>query len=253
VIALWRNGRSYRTAFSDFPLHGSEVLLVYGPRREFRRLQNEQDWLVLRVGGTQSLRMGKRLPAILILAISLIIASLGIWPIELVMFAGALAMVLTGCLMMDEAYRSVDWRSVILVGGMLPVGIALTNTGAAHLLGNGIISVLGRYGPMAVAAGLYLASSGLNQFIPGGSAVPAVLTPIAIAAAVSIGVDPHPFALVVAVATGTSMLTPFSHPVNVLVMGPGGYRFTDYVRSGLPLVVITLLVILFTLPIFWRI
>jgi di/tricarboxylate transporter len=252
VIAMWVKGRAYRTAFSDFPLHGSEVLLVYGPKNEFERLQNEPDWLVLRVGGTQSLHMEKRLPALFILAVSLIVASLGVLPIHLVMFTGALAMVLTGCLMMEEAYRSIDWRSVILVGGMLPVGIALTNTGAAHLIGNAITSLLGSYGPLAVVAGLFLATSGLNQFIPGGSTVPAVLTPIAIAAAINLGADPHPFALVVAIASGTSMLTPFAHPVNVLVMGPGGYRFTDYLRSGLPLVVITLLVVLITLPIFWR-
>ncbi len=252
VIAMWQKGRSYRTAFSDFPLHGSEVLLVYGPKNEFERLQNEPDWLVLRMGGTQSLNVEKRLPALFILAVTLIVASLGILPIHLVMFIGALVMVVTGCLMMEDAYRSIDWRSVILVGGMLPVGIALTNTGAAHLIGNGITSLLGSYGPLAIAAGLFLATSGLNQFIPGGSTVPAVLTPIAIAAAVSLGADPHPFVLVVAIASGTSMLTPFAHPVNVLVMGPGGYRFTDYVRSGLPLVVITLLMVLITLPIFWR-
>jgi di/tricarboxylate transporter len=252
VIAMWQKGRSYRTAFSNFPLLGSEVLLVYGPKREFERLQNESDWLVLRVGGTQSLHMNKRIPALIILAASLIIASLGVLPIHLVMFIGALVMVLTGCLMMEEAYRAIDWRSVILVGGMLPVGIALTNTGAAHLIGNVITSLLGRYGPLAIAAGLFLATSSLNQFIPGGSTVPAVLTPIAIAAAISLGADPHPFALVVAIASGTSMLTPFAHPVNVLVMGPGGYRFKDYIRSGLPLVAITFLVVLITLPIFWR-
>ncbi|HEX9027865.1 MAG TPA: SLC13 family permease, partial [Anaerolineales bacterium] len=251
VIAMWRNGRSFRTAFSDFALQGGDVLLVYGPKAAFNRLQNEPDWLVLRVGEGQSSRMEKRLPALVILAVSLIIAALGIWPIELVMFIGALAMVLTGCLMMDEAYQSIDWRSVFLVGGMLPVGIALTNTGAAHLIGEGIINLLGRFGPMAVVAGLFLVSSGFNQFIPGGSAVPAVLTPIAIAAAASMRIDPHPFVLVVAVATGTSMLTPFSHPVNVLVMGPGGYHFKDYLKSGFPLVVITFLVIMISLPILW--
>jgi di/tricarboxylate transporter len=253
VIAMWRNGRSYRTAFSDFPIHGSEVLLVFGPKNEFKRLESEADWLVLRVGESQSLRTKKMIPTLLIMLASIVIAALGFFPVYLVMFIGALALVLTGCLMMDEAYQSIDWRSVILVGGMLPVGIALTNTGAAGLLGHEITSLLGKYGPLAVAAGFFLASSSLNQFIPGGSAVPAVLTPIAIAAAASLGADVHSFTLVVAVATGTSMLTPFAHPVNVLVMGPGGYRFIDYVRSGLPLVAITFLVVLVTLPIFWKI
>ncbi len=252
VIAIWRNGRSYRTAFSNFPLHGSEVLLVYGPKNEFKRLQNEADWLVLRVGENRSLRTEKMLPALSILAVSLVIAALGVLPVYLVMFISALALVVTGCLMMDEAYQSIDWRSVILVGGMLPLGIALTNTGTARLLGSGITDLLGGVGPLAVAAGLFVATSALNQFIPGGSAVPAVLTPIALASAINLGIDPHPFVLVVAIASGTSMLTPFAHPVNVLVMGPGGYRFIDYVRTGLPLVAITMLMVLITLPIFWK-
>ncbi len=252
VIALWRNGRSYRTAFSDFALHGSEVLLVYGPKSEYKRLQNEADWLVLRVSENRSLRTEKMLLTLAILGVSLVTAALGLLPVYLVMFTGALALVLTGCLMMDEAYQSIDWRSVILVGGMLPLGIALTNTGTAGLLGSGITALFGGISPLALAAGLFIATSMLNQFIPGGSAVPAVLTPIALASAISLGLDPHPFVLVVAIASGTSMLTPFAHPVNVLVMGPGGYRFIDYVRTGLPLVVITLLVVLITLPIFWN-
>jgi di/tricarboxylate transporter len=249
---MWRNGRSYRTAFSDFPLQGGEILLAYGPESEFNRLQNEPDWLVLRVGENRSQRTEKLLPALTILAVTILIAAIGIFPLALVMLTGALTMVVTGCLAMDDAYRSIEWRSVILVGGMLPVGIALTNTGAARLLGDEITSLLGGYGPIVVAAGLFVVTSLLNQFIPGGSAVPAVITPIAIAAAASLGADPHPFALVVAVASGTSMLTPFAHPVNVLVMGPGGYRFIDYLRCGLPLVLLTLLVVIVTLPIFWK-
>jgi di/tricarboxylate transporter len=191
--------------------------------------------------------------ALVILAGSLILAGTGLWPIHLVLFAGALAIILTGCLTMDEAYRSIDWRSVFLVGGMLPVGIALTNSGAAGLLGSVVIRSLGTFGPLAVAGGIFLAASLLTQLIPGGSAVPAVLVPIAIVAAQSLGADPRSFALVVAVATGTTFLTPFAHPVNVLVIGPGGYRFQDYLRAGLPLVIITFAVVMLVLPFFWHI
>jgi di/tricarboxylate transporter len=166
---------------------------------------------------------------------------------------GALAMVLSGCLTIDEAYQSIEWRSVFLVGGMLPVGVALAKTGAAQLLGNAIIAGTGHLGPITTIAGLFLVTMALNQFIPGGSAVPAVLAPIAIAAAQGLGSDPRAFALVIAVATGTSLLTPFAHPVNVFVMGPGGYTARDYLRLGWPLVVITFVVVLVTVPIFWHV
>ncbi len=253
VIAMWRNGRTYRTLFGDFPLHGNEVLLVYGPRSHFSLLENDPNWVVLRVGSAGGLRTQKMSFALGILAAALLVAIFSNLPIHFVMFIGALAMVLAGCLTMDEAYRSIDWRSVFLVGGMLPVGFALANTGAARLLGNLITQSLGGYGPLAVAAGLFLVTSFLNQLIPGGSAVPAVLTPIAVAAAQSLNADPRAFALVVAIATGTSLLTPFAHPVNVLVMGPGGYQFTDYLKAGFPLVLITFIVVIVTLPVFWRI
>ena len=108
-------------------------------------------------------------------------------------------------------------------------------------------------GPMAVVAGLFIVTTLLNQFIPGGSAVPAVLTPIAIEAAHNVGSDPRAFALVVAIATGTSLLTPFAHPVNVLVMGPGGYHFRDFLRLGLPVVMIVFIVVMITLPLFWHV
>jgi di/tricarboxylate transporter len=160
---------------------------------------------------------------------------------------------LTGCLSMDEAYQAIDWRSVFLVAGMLPIGIALTNTGAAKLLGDAITQLTSGLGPMAIVAGLFLVTTLLNQFIPGGSAVPAVLVPIVIEAARNVGSDPRAFALVVAIATGTSLLTPFAHPVNVLVMGPGGYHFRDFLRAGLPVVVIVFVIIMITLPIFWHV
>ncbi len=253
VVALWRRGRSYRTGFSDFELEGGDALLVHGQPDRFKILQAESEWIVLRLEGLDPLRSNKMPLALLILVASLIISAIGIWPVSLTLMIGALAMVLTNCLSMDEAYQSIDWRSVFLVGGMLPIGIALKNTGGAALLGTTIVQLTNGLGPLGTVAGLFLVTTVLNQFIPGGSAVPAVLAPIAIAAAEHLGTDPRAFALVVAIATGTSLLTPFAHPVNVLVMGPGGYRFRDYLRVGLPLVIIVFLVVMIALPLFWHI
>ncbi len=253
VVALWRGDRAYRTAFSEFELQGGEALLVHGPSERFKLLQDDADWIVLRLNGGDPARARKMPLALLILAVSISAVVVSAWPASFVLFIGALAMILTGCLSMDEAYQAIDWRSVFLVAGMLPVGIALANTGAAKLLGDTISQLTVGLGPMAVVAGLFIITTILNQFIPGGSAVPAVLTPIAIEAARNVGSDPRAFALVVAVATGTSMLTPFAHPVNVLVMGPGGYHFRDFLRLGLPVVIIIFVVVMIALPLFWHV
>ena len=253
VVALWRGDRAYRTAFSEFELQGGEALLVHGPSERFKLLQDDADWIVLRLNGGDPARVRKMPLALLILAVSISAVVVSAWPASFVLFIGALAMILTGCLSMDEAYQAIDWRSVFLVAGMLPVGIALANTGAAKLLGNTITQLTVGLGPMAVVAGLFIITTILNQFIPGGSAVPAVLTPIAIEAARNVGSDPRAFALVVAIATGTSMLTPFAHPVNVLVMGPGGYHFRDFLRLGLPVIIIIFVVVMIALPLFWHV
>jgi len=253
VVALWRGDRAYRTAFSEFELQGGEALLVHGPSERFKLLQDDADWIVLRLNGGDPAQVRKMPLALLILAVSITAVAVSAWPASFVLFIGALAMILTGCLSMDEAYQAIDWRSVFLVAGMLPVGIALANTGAAKLLGNTITQLTVGLGPMAVVAGLFIITTILNQFIPGGSAVPAVLTPIAIEAARNVGSDPRAFALVVAIATGTSMLTPFAHPVNVLVMGPGGYHFRDFLRLGLPVVIIIFVVVMIALPLFWHV
>ncbi|HSD82329.1 MAG TPA: SLC13 family permease, partial [Anaerolineae bacterium] len=253
VVALWRGERAYRTAFSEFELQGGEALLVHGPSERFKVLQDDADWIVLRLNGGNPARARKMPLALLILAVSISAVVVSAWPASFVLFIGALAMIMTGSLSMDEAYQAIDWRSVFLVAGMLPVGIALANTGAAKLLGDTITQVTANLGPMAVAAGLFIVTTILNQFIPGGSAVPAVLTPIAIEAARNVGSDPRAFVLVVAIATGTSLLTPFAHPVNVLVMGPGGYHFRDFLRLGLPVVIIVFIVVMITLPLFWHV
>lgn len=253
VAAMWHSGQLRRTDLGDLVLKGSETLLVYGPREKLDLIRTDPDWILLTTDSEGAARPGKMKLAVIILALSLVAAVLTPLPTAVVLFVGALAMVLTGCLTMEEAYQAIEWRSVFLVGSMLPVELALSSTGAARQIGDLITSSLGAAGPMAVVAGLFMVSMILNQFIPAGAAVPAVLVPVGIAAAQGLGADPRAFALVIAIATGTSVLTPFAHPVNVLVMGPGGYSFADYFWSGLPIVVTTFIATMVTLPMFWHI
>jgi di/tricarboxylate transporter len=159
-------------------------------------------------------------------------------------------MVVCRVLSMDQAYQTIDWKSIFLVAGMLSLGVAMTKTGAAALLTDGLVATLGPLGPRVLMAGLVVATVLLAQAIP-TSAVAAVVAPIAIEAGQRIGADPRAFAMAVALASSMAFLTPLGHPVNVLVMGPGGYRFRDYLKVGLPLTVLLVVSIVLFLPLVW--
>jgi di/tricarboxylate transporter len=132
---------------------------------------------------------------------------------------------------------------------MLPMGIAITKTGAAALLAQGLVAFLGPLGPLALLAGLFIFAMLLTQAM-NGAAVAVVVAPIAIEAGRQLGVDPRALAMGVALATSTAFLTPLGHPVNILVMSPGGYSFRDYLKVGLPLTLLVFIVVMLVLPIF---
>ncbi|NJN97843.1 MAG: TRAP transporter large permease subunit [Anaerolineales bacterium] len=153
-------------------------------------------------------------------------------------------------LTMDQAYQAVEWKSIFLIAGMLPLGIAITKTGAANLLAQWLITLLGPAGPLALLAGLFILTTLLTQAM-NGAAVAAIMAPIAIQTAQNLGLDPRSLAMGVALATSMAFITPLGHAVNILVMGPGGYNFRDYVRVGLPLTLLLAVVIIFLFPLFW--
>ena len=185
------------------------------------------------------------------LAVILMIITLGLaivfpaWIAE-IMLSGAVVMVLIGMLNMDQAYRAIEWRSIFMVAGMLPVGVALDKTGAAALLAQWIVSQLGSAGHLAVLAGLVLLTVLFTQVINGAAAV-TVIAPIAISAALSIGMDPRSVAMAIAIASSMAFMSPLGHSVNIMVMGAGGYTFRDYARVGIPLTILLFIVLLILL------
>lgn len=251
VLAIWRAGRPIRTALGDQPLQFGDALLLQGPRRQLPLLSSEPDLLLL--DGTRGAplpRYPRRWMVLAILAVTLVGAACSAELVSEIMLAGALAMVVARILTLDEAYQAIEWKSVFLVAGMLPLGVAMAKTGAAGMLVQGLIGFLGPAGPLAMLAGLVLLAALLTQGV-NGAAVATVMAPMAIIAARQVGADPRALAMGVALATSLAFLTPLGHPVNVLVMGPGGYRFRDYFRVGLPLLALLLAVILLLLPVFW--
>jgi di/tricarboxylate transporter len=139
---------------------------------------------------------------------------------------------------------------VFLIAGMLPLGTALDKTGAAQLLAHALVNAVGGLGPLPLLAGLFGLTMLLTQ-VMSAAATAVLIAPIAINAAAQMGANPRALMMGVALATSTAFLTPVSHPANLLVMGPGGYRFADYGRVGLPLTLVVLLVVLIALPILW--
>ncbi len=251
VLAIWRAGRSLRTGLTDLPLQLGDGLLLQGERGRLPVLRAESDLIVLDRGVDEPppSRRRSRL-ALTIMIATLALAATNRFGVGEIMLGGALVMILTRVLSMDDAYQAVEWRSVFLVAGMLPLGTAMIKTGAADLITHGLLSVLGGAGPLAILAGLVALAILLTQAM-NGAAVAAIVAPIAIQTAQRIGADPHAFAMGVALATSVAFLTPLGSPVNVLVMGPGGYTFRDYFRAGLPLTLLLFALIVGLLPLIW--
>jgi di/tricarboxylate transporter len=247
VLAIWRQGRSFRTRLSDLPLQFGDGLLLQGTKQSLDLLRTEPG-LILLAEPAQPTRITKRSwISALIMTITLGLAAVFPDLIAEIMLSGAVSMVLIGVFTMDDAYRSVEWRSLFLVGGMLPVGVALTKTGGAALLANAILSgVIGK-GSFVLLAVLVLVTVLLTQIMNGAAAV-TILAPIGISAAQKLGIEPRSIALGIALASSMAFMSPLGHSVNVLVMGAGGYTFRDYARVGIPLTILLVTILLVWLP-----
>ncbi|MFQ5593556.1 MAG: SLC13 family permease [Anaerolineae bacterium] len=250
VLAIWRAGRAYRSNLRDMDLRFGDALLLHGRRDRLRLLGSEPDFLVLTEEAQEMPLLSKAPLAAIVMGAVLLPVILGWLPISIAAVVGATLMVLTGCLTMEEAYRFIEWRAVFLIAGMLPLGIAMEQTGAARLLAEGMVAAVGGLGPRAVMAGLYILATLATQVMP-NPAVAVLLAPIALDTAGNLGVSPYSLMMVVALAASASFLSPVAHPANVLIMGPGGYRFSDYIKVGAPLTLVALAVTLLAVPLIW--
>ena len=248
VLAIWRHGEVITQRLRDIRLKYGDALLLQGPRHRMPALQERDDFLVLEPVALELRRLSKAPIAVGIMVLVLALVLFAGFHIAMAMLIAAVLMVLTGCLTMDEAYQNVDWRTVFLVAGMLPLGMAMETSGAARFLADLLLLAVGDLGPRAVLAGIYILVALITQPMSNAAAV-VLITPIAIDTALSMGADPQPFVLATVLGAATSFLTPVGHKVNVLVFGPGGYRFFDYTRVGAPLTLILLVVTMIFLPI----
>ncbi|HZQ05935.1 MAG TPA: SLC13 family permease [Anaerolineae bacterium] len=250
VIAIWRAGRPRRVGVGDMALQSGDALLVLGPRRRAQLLQSEPDFIVLTTIGEENVRRSKAKWVVAIMAIVLGLSAIGVLPVAEAMLAGGLAAVLVGALTMDEAYQAIEWRVIFLIAGMLPAGVAMTKTGAALWIADGIVNLIGSMGPLVVLLALMLITMLLTQVMTGQATI-TILAPIALTTAQVIGGNAFTFVLGTALASSMAFLTPLGHPVNVFVMGPGGYKFNDFARVGLLLVILLLILFGILLPLIY--
>ncbi len=250
LSAILRSGKTYRAELETMKLEFGDALLLVGPRQKLVLLNDDPDLLVL-TPVSATVTDTKRGPVAASIMLAVVISVLLGWlPISIAAVVGASVMVLSHCLSMEQAYRAIDWRAVFLIAGMLPLGIAMQETGTAEFLARGVMDTLGGLGPWPVIMGLYGVTALATMIVPTAALV-VLMSPIVLSACAEMGIMPQTAMMAVAMAASASFTSPISHPANILVMGPGGYRFVDYIKIGVPLTIVVFIAVMLLLPIMW--
>ena len=254
VLGIRRRGDYLLHDLGEEQIRDSDVLLVQGSWQNITRLTKEStNWVVLGQPQSEasSVTLDYKAPLVAVIMVAMVAAMvfdfIPIAPVTAVI-AAALLMVLTGCFRnASAAYKTINWESIMLIGGMMPMSIALDKTGTSGLISEALVGTFGQYGPMALMAGIYMATSLMTMFIS-NTATAVLLAPIAMRSAQQLDVAPEPFLFAVSIAASMCFASPFSTPPNALVMPAGHYTFMDYIKVGLPLQIIMGIVMVLMLP-----
>ena len=261
ILAVHRNGERIDSKIGDIVLHpGDTLLLLTSDAFERSWVHSRDFYLVSALPDAKPAISRQRPIALTILALMILAATLGPYlprigdtSIDMFVcaFGAALLMLVTRCINPDDARKSVELNIILLIACALGIGAALEKTGAAAFIADGIIAVFSQFGNVGVLAGLYLVTILFSALIT-NNATAVIMFPIAYAIAVQLSVDPRPFAILIAIAASASFATPIAYQTNMIVYGPGGYRFSDFLRTGIPLNIILWLVAIVVIPFFWE-
>lgn len=250
VLAIHRRGQVLRDKLRDVVLSVGDILLMVTSRDEMRALRDNANVVVINEREEGS-AIRRRAPLALAIMVAVIVASaLGLMPIVISALIGGVAMVLTRCLSPEDAYSAIDWRVIVLIAGVLPLGIALQNSGAAAFLADNTLGRVGEFGPFVVLAVLYLLALVLSEMMSNAAAA-VLLVPIAWSTATGLGYSPTPFLIAVTFAASTSFSTPVGYQTNTMVYNLGNYRFTDFMKVGIPLNLLFWLIGMTLIPLLW--
>ncbi len=251
VLALRHRQETLLEQIAEVPLQAGDTLLIRAPRERLAEIAQNPDFLLISQRAFSPARTGQALLASAIMAGVIVVASLGWQPTAVAALAGALLMVLTRCLTPEEAVQAVDWRLMVMLGGMLALGTAMETTGAARWLTTQIMHTLGGLGPYVVLAAFYLLTSLLTEMMS-NNATAVLMAALAIEVASTLGVDARPFLFAVAYAASSSFMTPVGYQTNTMVFGVGQYEFRDFLRVGAPLNLLFWLLASLLIPYFWK-
>lgn len=250
VLALRHRGKLMIEKIADTKLDAGDALLIEVKNERFSGLRQNPSFVIISEIEQPTYRRSKLYLALFIVAGVILSATLGIAPIVVSAVVGAILMILSGCLNMEESYQAIEWRIIFLLAGVLSLEAAMSNSGAGMLISSKIISIVGVWGPIALLSAFYLMTFILTEMMS-NNATAALLTPIAIATATTIGVSPRPFLVAVMFAASASFMTPVGYQTNTLIYGPGQYRFSDFLRVGTPLNILFWIAATIFIPYFW--
>ncbi len=250
VLAIRHHGQLAQSKLDSMPLHAGDTLLLSVPRERLESVARNPAFVLVTRKMMARYRARKAFLAVAIVAGVVALSALKIAPIVVAAMAGAALMVVTGCLKAEEVYPAVDWKTVLMLAGLIPLGTAIEATGLAGMLSRFIIAAFGWLGPFVFLSVLYLCTSLLTE-VMSNSATAVLLTPIAINSALAMGVDSRPFLVAVMFAASSSFMTPVGYQTNTLIYGPGAYRFKDFLKVGTPLNLIFWILATIFIPQYW--
>lgn len=251
VVGLWRKDGWLNQEMSKVKLRANDVLVLEGGQDGLARVSNDNAFLMMMPFHAEPKMHRKAWLSGLIMLATILLAAFNLLTIEMAALAGATAVVLTRCLSVNQAYRSIDARIYVFIAGALPLGTAMQKTGTANLIAGWLQHAMGGWSDRLILLALFGVVAVITQFMS-DSATTALFAPVAVALAQALGKPPEPFVVTVAMASVVAFLTPIGHHGNLLIYGPGRYRFSDFAKVGAPLTVICALIVALLAPLIWR-
>ncbi|MDF1814082.1 MAG: SLC13 family permease [Verrucomicrobiales bacterium] len=250
IESIWRQGKLYRSHLRNMSLEFGDALLISGPIEKIDKLAGNEDFLLLTRTHPPTEERPSTAKAVISGVIMFLVVAIvltGYIPIAIASIAGSALMIASRCLSIEDAYRAIEWKSVFLIACMIPLGAAMNETGAAQWLAQGVATAAKPFGPWGMIIGLYVMTALATTIVPTAALV-VIMASIGIDASGSFGIPPEMIVMAIAMAASASFTSPISHPANVLVMGPGGYRFIDYIKMGILLAVVVMFTVI---PMIW--
>ena len=250
VLAIRHHGDLHQDEMEHIRLSGGDSVLLSMDRDHVAELKRDHSFVIVSELGFPDQRRDKMVTAIAILVGVVAVAALNLVPIVVSAVVGCILLVLLGCLTVEEAHTAINWKIILLLAGLIPLGIAMEKTGAAELIATSLLSIGSNWGPVAFLSLFFFLAMVLTNFIS-NQATAVLLAPIAIQAAQTLDVNVRPFLMAVTFAASLSFMTPVGYQTNTLIYGPGQYKFVDFAKVGTPLNLVFWLVATLLLPVFW--